>query len=70
MCPATSEPQHVVMEHTHLTQLVADRRTARETDARDHRLNREAAEPTAREPRLRYERRHRPLPRRQSLAEG
>jgi hypothetical protein len=58
------------MEHTHLTQLVEDRRSSRETDARDHRLNKERAEPTPREPRLRYERRLRPQPRRETLAEG
>jgi hypothetical protein len=60
------------MEPTRLTQLVADRRAARETDARDRRLGQdvEAAASPERRPRLRHQRRHRPLPRRESLAGG
>ena len=58
------------MEHTHLTQLVADRRAARESDARDHRLTKDVAPPADRQPRLRHERRHRPEPRRESLVGG
>ncbi len=58
------------MDHTQLTQLVADRRAARESDARDHRLTREIAPHPARGPRFPHERRRRPLPRRESLVGG
>ena len=71
MCVATSDAQHVVMDTHDLTRLVDDRRASREADACVHRMTKDIDEPTAREPRLRYERRHRaPALRRQSLTGG
>lgn len=71
MRPATSDAQHVVMDNHDLHRLVADRRASREADAQDHRLTKDIEEPAPRQPRLRYERRHRPqVWPHQTLAEG
>jgi hypothetical protein len=57
------------MEHIDLTQMVHDHQASLQAEAREHRLTKTDDEPVTREPRLRYERRHRnPAFRRQSLA--
>ena len=58
------------MEQTHLTQLVADRRAARESAARDHRLTKDVEPHAARGPRFPHERRRRPATRHESLVGG
>jgi hypothetical protein len=49
------------MENIDLTQMVHDRRAEREADAHDHRLTRDTGQPPNGVPRLRYQRRHRPV---------
>ena len=61
----------LVMENLDLTQLVHDRKMEREADAHDHRLTKSVEAPVSRQPRLRYERRHRtPAISHRSLANG
>jgi hypothetical protein len=47
------------MQNIDTNQRVADRRAAREAEAQNHRIVEDAAEPVDRQPRLRYQRRHR-----------
>jgi hypothetical protein len=59
MCAATSGAQYVVMEHLDITQIVHDHQATLQAEAQEHRKSKTADTPTARQPRLRYQRRNR-----------